>query len=65
MEGEFAITEWDIRRCKNREQFVLWLETVDDLITFENIDNLIELLIHMELPEYTMEALNFKYKYDL
>ena len=59
----FEITEYDIRRCKNLQEFKLWLEVVDEFITFENIDNLIELLIQMELPTYTMEALNFKYKY--
>ena len=63
MNDAFEIHESDIRRCKNSADFQFWLETVDDCIDLENIDELINLLILMELPEYTMVALDFKNKY--
>ena len=63
MHDDFEISELDIRRCKNKDEFRLWLETVDDIIEITNIDSLIYLLIQMELPEYVMEALDFREKY--
>ena len=63
MNDAFEIHESDIRRCRNKDEFQFWLETVDDCIDLENIDELIHLLILMELPEYTLVALDFKQKY--
>ena len=59
----FELYKEDIRRLKNRDHFNLWLETIDDCIELENIDNLIEVLIEMELPDFVMAALDFKKKY--
>lgn len=63
MYDDFEIREETIRSFRNVDEFKIWLWATDDVIEFSNIDQLIYLLIHMELPEYVMEALDFRNKY--
>jgi len=62
---EFEIYPEEIASLRNAREFEIWLNAIDSVICFENIDNLIEYLITIDRPDFVLEAIKFKKQYDL
>jgi len=60
---EFEIYPEEIASLRNAREFEIWLNAIDSVICFENIDNLIEYLITIDRPDFVLEAIKFKKKY--
>jgi hypothetical protein len=63
MDDTFEIYPDEIAELKTVREFEIWLNALDSVIAFTNIDRLIEHLTTIDKPEFVMYALEFKHKY--
>ena len=61
--GEFEIYEDDIANLETVREFNIWLNAIDNIVEFDNIDPLIEYLIGIDRPDFVMACLDFRQKY--
>ena len=63
MNYEFEIYEEDIAQLETVREFNIWLNAIDNIVEFDNIDPLIQYLISVDRYDFVMASLDFKHKY--
>lgn len=57
---EFEVNINQILSFQNIGEFVIWFDTIDDFIEFENVDELLNELALIDRPEFYMYVYFFK-----
>lgn len=60
---EFEVNINQILSFQNIGEFVIWFDTIDDFIEFENVDELLNELALIDRPEFYMYVYFFKQEF--
>jgi hypothetical protein len=60
---DFEINIGQIMSFESLREFMIWFDTMDDYIEFENVDELLNELAVMDKPDFYMYVYDFKQQF--
>jgi hypothetical protein len=61
--NDFEINIDQILNFNSVDEFIVWFDTVDEFVEFENVDTLLSELAVLDKPDYYMYVYYFKQQY--